>query len=378
MSRGHVTYKRDAPVPATDADNDHVDRTSSTRVFVTVFLPLALLFALTSQGDVNRLSPDPIAAAAAAWSVAEHATLDLSGQTLPDNPWLLEHDGKVLSNRTPGVIAFGIPAALVGSTVSDGFSLWPERLTGALTSAGAAGLLALLLLELGATARQAVSFALLGALATGTWAVSSDGLWTHGPDQLLLTGALLACARRNLWWAGALLGAAATVRLHLVVVSLVLGVGLAWSRRSLRPLSAFGLPAIAGVIAVVTYGKVVFGLWSLAPGYAAVGQPTTANVLGSGASGPGGSVPLADAINVLGALFSPDRGLFLVSPVVLVLLLRARDGWRSTPDFARWAALGGLAYFLVQMRLNHFTGGLHFYGYRLVLEPLTCWPRSCG
>lgn len=352
-------------------------RTSRPRlaVFLTVFVPLALLFTLTSQHNANRLSPDPIAAAAGAWAVASTGGLDLTGADVPENPWLVPWHGQVLSNRTPGILAVGVPAAVVGRLFTPRFTLWPERVTAALCAAGAAALLALLLLDLGASRRQACAFAVLGALATGTWAVSSDALWTHGPDQLLLMGALLATARHRYWVAGACLAAAITVRPHLAFVPLVLGLVLAVHERKPRRLLQFGLTGFAGVAAVLVYARAVFGLWSIAPGYAAKGYDYGARLAtAQGASSVHGLL-WAGLVNTAGAFVSPDRGLLTVSPVLLVLVLGLRRAWAPAPVWARASLVAGLVYLAVQLRLNHFTGGLHFYGYRLTLETLTlCTP----
>jgi alpha-1,2-mannosyltransferase len=344
-------------------------------LFLTVLVPLALLFTLTGQGNPDRLSPDPVAAGVGAWAVATTGGLDLTGADVPDNPWLVPWHGQVLSNRTPGVLAAGVPAALVGSALTPRFTLWPERVTAALCSAGAAALLALLLLELGASRRQAAGFALLGALATGTWAVSSDALWTHGPDQLLLVGALLATARRRFWVAGACLGVAVTVRPHLAVVPLVLGVVLALHERTPRRLFQFGVTGAAGVAAILLYSKAVFGLWSIAPGYTAKGYDYGARLTTAQGAAAAHNLLWSGLVNAAGAFFSPDRGLLVVSPVLLVLVLGLHRAWAPAPVWARTAAVSGIGYLAVQLRLNHFTGGLHFYGYRLTLETLTlCAP----
>ena len=75
-------------------------------------------------------------------------------------------------------------------------------------------------------------------------------------------------------------------------------------------------------------------------------------------------------MNHLGFWVSPDRGLFVWTPVVLLLLPALVRSWRSLPDWSRALAMGGLAYTLVQLTFNRFSGGDIFYGYRLGLELL--------
>jgi hypothetical protein len=76
--------------------------------------------------------------------------------------------------------------------------------------------------------------------------------------------------------------------------------------------------------------------------------------------------------NVVGALASPERGLFVLSPFLLALVPGIRAAWRDAPPWAQGFALGGVAYTLVQLWLNRFSGGYNFYSYRLMLELLTC------
>jgi alpha-1,2-mannosyltransferase len=337
-------------------------------LWLGVFLPLAILFFLTAESDIYRLSPDPVAAAVPAWQLAEHGSLDLTGTEYPQNHWLRPWHGEVLSNRTPGVIAFGVPAALLARPFEEQFSLTPERLTAASVAAAAVATFALLLLELGATRREAALFAILGGLATSTWSVSADALWTHGPDQLLLMVAMLAAARQRYWLSGIALGVAELVRVHLVVVAFVLGVWLAVRQRSPLRLLQFGIPAAAGIGLLVGYAEAVFGLRSLSPGYAATGYDYTSTAV---STGPGVARQLGESM--LGALISRDRGLLTVSPVLLILLFALPRAWRAAPAWTGASAVGGIAYFLVQSKLNTFTGGVHFYGYRLTLEPLTLW-----
>jgi hypothetical protein len=118
----------------------------------------------------------------------------------------------------------------------------------------------------------------------------------------------------------------------------------------------------------VGYAEAVFGLHSLSPGYAATGYDYTSTVV---SAGPGVAQQLGESM--LGALLSPDRGLLTVSPILLVLLFAMPRAWRSAPAWTRASAVGALLYFVVQAKLNTFTGGVHFFGYRLTLEPLALW-----
>jgi hypothetical protein len=52
-------------------------------------------------------------------------------------------------------------------------------------------------------------------------------------------------------------------------------------------------------------------------------------------------------VNELGMWVSPDRGLLVWTPVMLVLLPAVVQSWRELPDWARWLPLGRLAQELV-------------------------------
>lgn len=340
------------------------------QVWAAVFLPLVLLFLVTCQRDASKLSPDPVAAALPAWSLVTHGTLDLSDVDTLLNPWVLDHDGGRYSNRQPGVIAAAVPFYAVAAPFTDDFSIVPAAVAASTISAAAVATFALVLLALGARPREAATFALLAGVATGTWAVSSDALWTHGPDQLLLSAAMLAAAHGRWWWCGASLGIAELVRSHLAVVALVMGCAAAWHHRRWSPLWQVGLPAAAGLALVGAYGFVVFDVVSLGPGYSAIGYDFVQI-----ADPTGTAAPLSEvrrwAVEVAGVVVSPDRGFLLVSPVLVPLVLALRPAWRGAPSWARAAALGGVVYMLVQLKINHFTGGANFWGYRLSLELLT-------
>jgi alpha-1,2-mannosyltransferase len=211
--------------------------------------------------------------------------------------------------------------------------------------------------------RAAVLAGLIGGVGTGTWSVSADSLWPHSVNQLLMALALYGMTRRSYLLVGVACMLAEPVRTHLAVVALALGIGAVVAERRLRPLFLIGVPAVVGCLAVPLYTHHVYGVASLKADY------------GSRGSFSGGVItsytPWDTVVNVLGFFLSPDRGLLLMSPFLLALLPGVRAAWRVAPAWVRCSALGGVAYLLVQARLNSFTGGVRFWSYRLSLESLT-------
>jgi alpha-1,2-mannosyltransferase len=76
------------------------------------------------------------------------------------------------------------------------------------------------------------------------------------------------------------------------------------------------------------------------------------------------------ARNVWGGFFDLARGLFPFSPFLVVLIPGVPAGWRAAPHWVRGAALGGFAYFMLQLAWNRFSGGSGFWGYRYPIEML--------
>jgi alpha-1,2-mannosyltransferase len=74
--------------------------------------------------------------------------------------------------------------------------------------------------------------------------------------------------------------------------------------------------------------------------------------------------------NQFGFWISPDRGILVWTPVILLLLPALVRSWRELPDWSRSLVWGGLVYTVLQGVLNRFSGGDVFYGYRLGLEML--------
>jgi hypothetical protein len=197
------------------------------------------------------------------------------------------------------------------------------------------------------------------ALATPTWTVSADGLWTHGPGQLWLLLAVLALSARKPTLAGLAFAAAVLTRPHLVLAAAAAGAYYAWRERSLSALVRCAGGTAVGVAGLLVYNHQVFGSWSVLGGY----DPSVMQ--------PEGVGPALLVINVLGGLFSPHRGILVLTPFLLVLAPGLRAAWAVAPTWVRAAALGGLAYGVAQLYLIRFIGGHGFYSYRTLIEPLT-------
>ena len=341
---------------------------SARRVWLTWFLLAAGVYALTGHWQVSQVM-DARAASLPGWSLAHRGTLFLTGTDDPGNFAVYEAGGHVVAGRTAGVIWAGIPLQLLlgctGMSAAVG-----SALTALLLTAAAAANLGLLLRTL-LTPAQAVVATAVTAFGTPMWSVASAELWTHGPALFWLTGALLLVVRDHWWAAGACFAMAFVTRPHLAVVAAVVAAAAARERRDLRPLVQVGAPGAVAAGAVWAWNAWYYGQGSLLGAYQGHEQ-------GLSTVGSTDYVP-SFWENVAGMLVSPGCGVLLFTPVVVVLLPRLRGTWSSAPTWARSSAVGGVAYALVQARLNAFNGGGGFFGYRLTLEsvvlaaPLLAW-----
>ncbi len=154
-------------------------------------------------------------------------------------------------------------------------------------------------------AHSAILTALL-AFATNTWSTASQALWQHGASELCLVLTLLCMSREkdgpaSRWaWAGAGLFAALSVAvrpsnfLFFAVAACVAGLG--GFRR--RVLASFAVSGVLIGVPLALYNLYVAG--NLRGGYT---QPLNGD-------------PVA---GLTGLLFSPGRGLFFFTPVLLLL-----------------------------------------------------------
>jgi alpha-1,2-mannosyltransferase len=315
------------------------------------------VFAATAQYH-DPLNNDTHATAVAAWQLGHHGNATLTAFK-GHLAWLYAVDGREVTNRLPGTIFWAAPfySALGSSSYPP---IYPGAIAAVVASAIVIGLAFALCCRV-VPRRQAFAAALLLAFATGTWTVSAKELWTHGPAQVAVLVTLLCYSNRQWLAAGIPAGFAILIRPHLGVVAVVLGVAGAVRERSVRPL-LISVGSAVGLWILVLYNHAVWGAWTVFGGY-----PD---------SGPASGHAVAEfGVGVVGTFVSPERGVLVMTPALLLLLPGCRAAWRVAPWWVRSAAGSGIAYVAVQIWVSRFSGGDGFYSYRTPLEGLTlCVP----
>ena len=315
------------------------------------------VFAATARyhGPLNN---DTQSTAIASWQLAIHGNATLTGFQ-GHVAWLYHVGPRYVTNRLPGTIFWAVPFyAALGRGNSP--PIYPSALAAAVASATAVGLAFALCCRV-ASRRQAAAAAFALAFATGTWTVSAKELWTHGPAQAAVLLTVLCCSHRRWLLAGIPAGFAILIRPHLGVVAVVLGVAAAVRERSLRPLLISAGSAV-GLWILLLYNHAVWGRWTIFGGYAE--------------SAPASGHAIAEfGVGIVGTFVSPERGVLVMTPALLLLLPGCRAAWRVAPWWVRSATVSGIAYVTVQIWVSRFSGGDGFYSYRTPLEGLTlCVP----
>jgi hypothetical protein len=207
--------------------------------------------------------------------------------------------------------------------------------------------------------RVALGAAGVLAFATGMWSVAGDALWTHGLAALGLALGMVAMSSRRYALAGAGFAVAILARPQLAVVPAVIGLWEGARRRSIRPIVLVGVVSALGLGAVSLYSQALFGTWLPIAGYGPgkVEAVATTGMLEFGR-------------RIFATMGHPQRGIFLYSPFLFVLVPGCIRAWRHAPTWVRSSAVAGIVYLAVQLRSNDFHGGANFFGNRLVLETL--------
>ena len=340
-----------------------LDRMRSRTMAAYLFYGTLLTYILTAS--YTRQSIDTISTYIPAWQLAHHGSLYVD-QFYDPKLWFVHVHGRVVSNRFPGAILFAVPFYLLldHSALPLPFA---GNVAAAAATAGSVTVLYLLLTRL-TSGRRALGASLLFAFGTPTWGVSGNALWTHGPDQLWLLLGILALAGERYLPSGLAFAAAVLTRPHLALVPAAAGLGYSRHQKMSRPAILIACGSVTGVFGIVAYNRFIYGAWTLVGQYAShvAGAGTSTAHLGLGGVG----VP-AFLENIAGTLVSPSRGVIVLTPFLLLLVPGLRSAWVAAPPWARYPALGGLAYLASQLWLDHFSGGFGFYTYRVPIETLT-------
>jgi hypothetical protein len=228
-----------------------------------------------------------------------------------------------------------------------------ERLSAAVLTALSASLLYLALRRL-TTVRWALALTLLYAFGTTTWVISSQALWAHGLSELALVILCLVLldpvpSRGAFVLAGLVTGIAVANRPQMIVFA-ALAFLFVVVRHSRRVLEFVALPALIGGL-VILYNRAVFQ--GIAGGY-------------GGFDHFHGS--LWDGLP--GLFVSPNRGLFIFTPIMVFAIWGAVRVWRvESPPWLRWLTIGVLLHVMVHATFTEWWAG-YTYGPRYLTDVL--------
>ena len=228
-----------------------------------------------------------------------------------------------------------------------------ERISAAFLAALSASVLFAVLCRL-TTWRWALALAALYGLGTSTWSISSQALWAHGLTELclvLLSAILFMPKPSQVALASAGLVAAVMVgnRLQTIVFAVpALLFVCVYHRRGV--LSFAALPVLAAV-ALLSYNQSIFH---------------------GNTGGYGGIDHFGGRLfeGIAGLLVSPNRGLFVYTPIMLFAGWGAVQVWRvEAPPWLRWLTVGVVLHVILYAKFDEWWAG-YTYGPRYLTDVL--------
>jgi hypothetical protein len=347
----------------TQSTGSRSDAPTTRRGCWIVFTIGAAIFLATTA--YVSVSGDVWTASVASWQIATTGSPWLEMVDLPaleEHPlryvWVLQlESGHEVIGRSPGAVVAGLPAyALFGS---DDFSLVPGAATAAIITA-VSTVLVFATVRQWLSHRDAILAALTFGVSTPVWSVASNGIWPHTITVFGICGMAWAASKDNWWLVGLFGGVALWGRLHVAVIVAIVGLVIGWRRRDVSIPVRVGLVSALFLALQGAWTRWMYESWNPMASYDT--DPFESFV----------SEHRIDLVNHLGFWVSPDRGLLVWTPIVLVMLPSLVRNWRRLPDWSTTLVWAGVAYTLLQGTLNRFSGGDMFYGYRLTLELLAC------
>lgn len=361
-------------------------RARTLGVFLAVFVPLLVIYLLVPNPGLHPKGNhgDPLTNAVTAWHLGMKGTVvldDFAEATGPDYygsiGWFVDSPRGPTSQYPPGAAIFAAPfyrlanqphteVLMRGSNKPDAPpislpmpSMRPGSVAASVAVAGAMGFMALATVSAAGSWTLGVGAGLVGGIATPLWPVAASALWLHGPAAFWICLGVFLASRNLHFWAGLAIGGAVLARPHAAAIALGIGCMIAWKERSWRPALLVGVGSSLGLLALLGYNWWLWGVLTITGGYSSDFRE------GLVSADPAGFLE-----NIIGALADPRVGIFVVTPFLVLLLLRVRPALLDGPAWARGAALGGTLYLLIQLKANRYTGGAGFVGYRYPLEAL--------
>ena len=230
-----------------------------------------------------------------------------------------------------------------------------ERISAAVVVALSAALLFLLLQRL-TTWRAALALTAVYALGTSTWSIASQALWTHGLAELLLVLLTMVFLRRDepTTFAAAAAGVIAVLAIGNrppMIIFALLSLIYVWRHQRRRLLAFAAVPVVGGTL-LLAFNLLLYG--RAAGGYGVSLRSFDGNVV----------------TGVAGLLVSPNRGLFVYTPLMLFAVAGAVRIWR-TPAHAwlRYLVVGVGLHLLIYGTFKEWWGG-YAYGPRYMTDVL--------
>lgn len=237
-----------------------------------------------------------------------------------------------------------------------------ERLVAAALTALSAALLFIVLRRL-VNGRWAIAITLLYGLGTSTWRFSGQALWTHVLSELALVILCAIFLRDDVEdqpappafvLAGLTVALAVGNRPQMIVFALATAV-FVWNHHR-RHVVAFAALPLAGGAVLAGYNVSTFQ--SIAGAYGQAFSHFSAPLL----------------TGMAGLLFSPNRGLFVFTPILLFSVWGAVQVWRTDAHpWLRYMGIGVLLHFLLYAKFDEWWAGYAF-GPRYFTDvaPLLC------
>jgi alpha-1,2-mannosyltransferase len=331
------------------------------------FLAAACVYLATAA--YVEINGDVLTTNLASWQLATNGRPYLDQFTyapLDDHPgraiWVvLDADGREIIGRSAGPMMLAVPAYWLWAQLGGGdtFTLVPAAVTAALVT-GLAVALFHATVRTRLPAREASLATFVVAFATPVWSVAANGVWPHTVTVVAIAAMGWACARERWWLVGVLAGIAVLGRAQTAIIAAVLGITLAVWRRDWRLAVKIAVPSLGLLGVDLLWTRWMYGVWN------PVGYYNPEDVAKWRPDG------LFDPVNLLGLFVSPDRGILVWTPVILLLLPALVRSWRTLPDWSRALAAAGLVFVVAESTQVIFPGGDSVYGYRMALELLLC------